>query len=89
MLLYWYLIWYKLSGEIIMETEKFLTQVQKVISIVAGIIGMFSIVITIYVLNNNVDLQETINIRTIFPFILMSIIIIFLIFGYFLQKKDP
>ena len=72
-----------------METEKFLTQVQKVISIVAGIIGMFSIVITIYVLNNNVDLQETINIRTIFPFILMSIIIIFLIFGYFLQKKDP
>ena len=72
-----------------METEKFLTQIQKALSCCAGVVGILTILAAFYVEYNNIGLQETINIRTLFPFILMSIIIIFLIFGYFLQKKDP
>ncbi len=71
-----------------METEKFLTQIQKALSYYAGVVGILTILAAFYVLNNNIDLQETINIRILFPFILISIIIIFLIFGYFLRKRD-
>ncbi len=70
-----------------METEKFLTQVQKVLSIFAGILGVFSLVTVIYVLNNDINLHETISMRKLFPFILIATVAILMVFGYFLRKR--
>ncbi len=70
-----------------METEKFLTQIQKALSIVAGIIGIFTFVAAIYVLKNDINLHEPISMKNLFPFILITTLVIFMVFGYILRKK--
>lgn len=70
-----------------METEKFLTQIQKALSIVAGIIGIFTFVAAIYVLKNDINLHEPISMKNLFPFILIATLVMFMVFGYILRKK--
>lgn len=70
-----------------METEHFLTQVQKALTIVAGIISIFTFAAVIYVVKNDINLHETISMRKLFPFILIATVAILMVFGYFLRKR--